>query len=165
MIGSFHRLRVLLLAKKLSWCQFNNTQLETEPIKVNDRIKSFFEMITYFVMAFPFLLQLFNKIVNSFIHCHNRLLHSLMGDLCLALTRWLLCTKRRKGSVLRIFRIQGFNARRAYSLLPLCRTNIRQFSVFHQGPKLFNYLPTHITSSPSLASFRKKLKKSILDKC
>lgn len=53
-------------------------------------------MITYFVMAFPFLLQLFNKIVNSFIHCHNRLLHSLMGDLCLALTRWLLCTKKKK---------------------------------------------------------------------
>ena len=58
--------------------------------------------------------------------------------------------------------IHNYNTRHANSFrLPLCRTNIRQFSVFYQGPKFFNSLSPEITGSSSLASFRKKLKSSI----
>ena len=46
--------------------------------------------------------------------------------------------------------------------LPLCRKNIRQFSVFYQGPKFFNSLSPEITGSSSLVSFRKKLETSII---
>ena len=54
----------------------------------------------------------------------------------------------------------NYNTRHATSFrLPLCRTNIRQLSVFYQGPKFFNSLSPEITGSSSLASFRKKLKK------
>ena len=40
--------------------------------------------------------------------------------------------------------------------------NTRQLSVFYQGPKFFNSLSPEITGSSSLASFRKKLKSSII---
>ena len=43
-----------------------------------------------------------------------------------------------------------------------CRTNIRLFSVFYQGPKFFNSLSPEITGSSSLASFRKKFLKVLL---
>ena len=46
--------------------------------------------------------------------------------------------------------------------LPQCRTNIKQFSVLYQGPKLYNSLDAKITSSSSLSSFKKKLKGSII---
>ena len=42
--------------------------------------------------------------------------------------------------------------------LPLCRTNIKQFSVFYQGPKFYNSLSTEIVNSPSSVSFKKALK-------
>ena len=41
---------------------------------------------------------------------------------------------------------------------PLCRTNIKQFSVFYQGPKFYNSLSTEIVNSPSSVSFKKALK-------
>ena len=46
--------------------------------------------------------------------------------------------------------------------LPLCRTNIRQFSIFFQGPKFFNSLSPEISGSSSLASFKKNLKASLI---
>ena len=39
--------------------------------------------------------------------------------------------------------------------LPVCRTNIKQFSVFFQGPK---FLSTEIVNSSSSVSFKKALK-------
>ena len=42
--------------------------------------------------------------------------------------------------------------------LPLCRTNIKQFSVFYQGPKFYNSLSTEIVNSSSSVSFKKALK-------
>ena len=42
--------------------------------------------------------------------------------------------------------------------LPLCRTNIKQFSVFYQGPKFYNSLSTEIVNSFSSVSFKKALK-------
>ena len=41
--------------------------------------------------------------------------------------------------------------------LPLCRTNIKQFSVFYQGPKFYNSLSTEIVNSSSSVSFKKAL--------
>ena len=47
--------------------------------------------------------------------------------------------------------IHNYNTRHANSFrLPLCRTNIRQLSVFYQGPKFFNSLSPEITGSSSL---------------
>ena len=60
--------------------------------------------------------------------------------------------------------IHSHNTRHAKSFrLPLCRTNIRQFSVFFQGPKFFNSLPSEISGSSSLASFKKTLKAHFID--
>jgi hypothetical protein len=42
--------------------------------------------------------------------------------------------------------------------VPLCRTNIKQFCVRFQGPKLFNSLPLELVNSTSLISFKRKLK-------
>ena len=42
--------------------------------------------------------------------------------------------------------------------VPLCRTNIKQFCVRFQGPKLFNYLPLELVNSTSLISFKRNLK-------
>ena len=56
------------------------------------------------------------------------------------------------------------NTRHAKSFrLPLCRTNIWQFSVFFQGPKFFNSLPSEISGSSSLVSFKKNLKAYFID--
>ena len=43
--------------------------------------------------------------------------------------------------------------------LPLCQTNIKQFSVFHQGPKFYNSLSTEIVNSSSSVSFKKHLRR------
>ena len=42
--------------------------------------------------------------------------------------------------------------------LPFCRTNIKQFSVFYQGPKFYNSLDIDIINFSSTASFKKALK-------
>ena len=38
-----------------------------------------------------------------------------------------------------------------------CRTNLKQFTILYQGPKIWNSLPATITRSPSLPSFKKKI--------
>ena len=47
--------------------------------------------------------------------------------------------------------------------LPFCRTNIKQFSVFYQGPKFYNSLDIDIMNSSSTASFKKALKSSLFN--
>ena len=48
--------------------------------------------------------------------------------------------------------IHSYNTRYANSFrLPLCRTNIRQFSVFYKGPKFFNSLSPEITQALHLS--------------
>ena len=42
--------------------------------------------------------------------------------------------------------------------LPLCRTNIKQFSVFYQGPKFYNSTSTEIVNSSSSVSLKIALK-------
>ena len=46
--------------------------------------------------------------------------------------------------------------------LPLCRTNVRMFSISFQGPKFFNSLSSEIRNATSTASFCRKLKAFLL---
>ena len=43
-----------------------------------------------------------------------------------------------------------------------CRTNLKQFTILYQGPKIWNSLPASITCSPSLPSFKKKILEFLL---
>ena len=45
--------------------------------------------------------------------------------------------------------------------LPFCCTQIKQFSVFYQGPKFYNTLKTNIINSSSPSSFKRALKSFI----
>ena len=61
--------------------------------------------------------------------------------------------------------IHNYNTRSASSLRPhKCRTNIKQLTVLFQGPKIWNALPSTLTSSTSLFSFSKKFKSFLLKK-
>ena len=61
--------------------------------------------------------------------------------------------------------IHNYNTRNAQSFrLPLCRTNTRKFSIYFQGPNFYNSLNSDITSSPSSASFKRKLKEFLLSR-
>ena len=61
--------------------------------------------------------------------------------------------------------IHNYNTRSATSIRPYkFRTNIKQFTVLFQGPKIWNALPSTLTSSTSLFFFSKKLKSFLLKK-
>ena len=61
--------------------------------------------------------------------------------------------------------IHSYNTRNSHAFrLPFCRTNIKQFSVFYQGPKFYNSLTTEIVNSSSPASFKKPIKAFICKK-
>ena len=52
-------------------------------------------------------------------------------------------------------KFHNYNIRTASNYRPhICRTNIKQFTILYQGPKVWNSLPTDITSSESRLSFR-----------
>ena len=54
--------------------------------------------------------------------------------------------------------IHSYNTRNSYKFrLPFCRTRIKQFSVFYQGPKFYNSLNTNIINSSSPFSFKRSL--------
>ena len=59
--------------------------------------------------------------------------------------------------------VHGYNTRGAkLYCLPLCRTNIRQFSIKYQGPNFFNTLSFDIRNSSSVSSFNSQLRKYLL---
>ncbi len=61
------------------------------------------------------------------------------------------------------YQVHSYNTRSAMAIrTPLCRTNIRQFSVRFQGPKFFNLLPIDIINITSFVSFKRKLKNYLL---
>ena len=61
------------------------------------------------------------------------------------------------------YQVHSYNTRSAMAIrTPLCRTNIRQFSVRFQGPKFFNSLPIDIINITSFVSFKRKLKNYLL---
>ena len=50
--------------------------------------------------------------------------------------------------------IHSYNKRNAHAFrVPFCRTNIKQFSFFYQGPKFYSSLTTEIVNSSSPTSF------------
>ena len=64
-------------------------------------------------------------------------------------------------ATLKVNSVNGYNAQ-AFRL-HFCRTNIKQFSVFYQGPKFYNSFNTDVVNSTSPASFKKALKAFICD--
>ena len=55
--------------------------------------------------------------------------------------------------------IHSFNTRNSFKYhVPLCRTNIRKFTVRFQGPKFFNSLPNYLINIVSTILFKKELK-------
>ena len=61
--------------------------------------------------------------------------------------------------------VHSYNTRSAphYRSHP-CRTNIKQLTILHQGPSLWNSLPSSIKLSLTITSFKKSLKKFLIDK-
>ena len=57
--------------------------------------------------------------------------------------------------------VHTYNTRNANNYLPyFCRTNIKQFTIFHLGPKLWKSLPHNLTELTSYSSFKTSLKKN-----
>ena len=54
--------------------------------------------------------------------------------------------------------VHNYNTRSAnnYRSHP-CRTNLKQFTILYQGPKIWNSLPSCIRDSPSLSIFKKNM--------
>ena len=58
----------------------------------------------------------------------------------------------------------NYNTRNSHALhLPYCRTNVKKFSVFFQGPKFYNSLDSEIINTNSIYSFKKTLKNKIIN--
>ena len=61
--------------------------------------------------------------------------------------------------------IHTYNTRNAANYCShYCRTNIKQFTILHQGLKVWNSLPRNLTLSSSYPSFKTSLKKFLLDR-
>ena len=57
-------------------------------------------------------------------------------------------------------KVHSYNTRNSHAFrLPFC--NIKQFSIFYQGPKFYNSLTTEMVTSSSPASFKKQLRHSL----
>ena len=60
--------------------------------------------------------------------------------------------------------IHSYNTRHAsFFRLPLCKTNIRQSFISFQGPKFFNTLSSQTKHTPTLMSFKHKLKDFLIN--
>ena len=44
-----------------------------------------------------------------------------------------------------------------------CRTNIKQFTILYQGPKIWNSLPRKLLTSPSISVFKKAIKQYLIE--
>ena len=44
----------------------------------------------------------------------------------------------------------------------LCRTNLKQFTILYQGPKIWNSLPVSVTRSSNLPGFKTKMQEVLL---
>ena len=69
-----------------------------------------------------------------------------------------------KGMFLLIGHIHRYNTRHCNSfyLFP-CTTNIRQFAICFQGPKLFNSFNSEIQNAESISLFKSKLRAFLLN--
>ena len=50
----------------------------------------------------------------------------------------------------------GYSTRTANNYRTHCRTNLKKFTILCQDPKIWNYLPVHITSLSSFPNFKKQ---------
>ena len=48
--------------------------------------------------------------------------------------------------------------------IPLIRTKVSKLSIFYKGPTIWNNLNNNIISSPSLNTFKRRLKVHLIDK-
>ena len=54
--------------------------------------------------------------------------------------------------------VHNYNTRIAENYRPqACRTNLKQFTILFQGPKIWNALPSHIKDLSSLSTFKKHM--------
>ena len=107
------------------------------------------------------------------IYNETRLCQALSGQIntpvvinksAITLLKWAILPRKFENIFTINNQIHRYNTRHENSFrLPLRRTNIRQFSVFFQGPKFFNSLSPEISGSSSLTSLKKKLKAYIID--
>ncbi len=60
--------------------------------------------------------------------------------------------------------VHDHNTRAAARYRPhTCRTNIKQFTILDQGPKIWNCLPSSITEINITSSFKRKLIKYLIE--
>ena len=61
--------------------------------------------------------------------------------------------------------VHTYNARNANNYRPyFCRRNIKQFTILHLGPKLWNSLPHNLTELTSYSSSKTSLKKYLIER-
>ena len=54
--------------------------------------------------------------------------------------------------------VHNYNTRIADNYCPqACQTNLKQFTILFQGPKIWNALPSHIKDFSSLSTFKKHI--------
>jgi hypothetical protein len=54
--------------------------------------------------------------------------------------------------------VHNYNTRIAENNRPqACRTNLKQFTILFQGPKIWNALPSHMKDMSSLSTFKKHM--------
>ena len=60
--------------------------------------------------------------------------------------------------------IHGYSTRQSTCYRPVyCRTNVKQFTIASQGPKLWNLLPDKIKTATSISSFKYKYKMYLIN--
>ncbi len=68
-----------------------------------------------------------------------------------------------KNLFLIISQVHSYNTRSSNQItIPFCRTKLRQFSVYYQGPVFFNSLDQNIRNAKSVYSFQSNLKKFLI---
>ena len=81
-----------------------------------------------------------------------------LGKFMYSLNNYLVLSSFSR-SILRTNRVHGCSTPISNRFcIPFCRTNIRKFSDFYQGPVFFNKLTAYIRDAPSLYSFQSRVK-------
>jgi hypothetical protein len=109
-------------------------------------------------------------ITNAEFRAHSDPLFTQLGILdifkvnSLYVARFMFCYKNLMLSpiLLNLFitnnQVHNYNTRIAENYRPqACRTNLKQFTILFQGPKIWNALPSHIKDLSSLSTFKKHM--------
>ena len=121
--------RILLLQKRIIRIVANADYLShTKPLFKNLKILDIFNLNTFSIVCFMF-------------QYHNGLLPSPFLNIFL------------KNSDIHQYNTRSSHCYRSHT----CRTNIKQFTILYNGPKIWNSLPKHITNTSSFSLFKKHL--------